>query len=111
MAWLVRVKLENNDDGNKSLGIYLHSFSPVKSCNVTYKVKIHNSIAEKAFTQAALATFSIRSEGWGLLNKILWEKLVHPAEGFVKDNSTTVEVTFTVDPPNQLYNKVTVGFI
>ena len=72
-------------------GIYLECFSSTASCDVSLKMKIHNRTAEKAFILTSNSRFG-EKKAWG--KEIEWKRLVDPVEGFIKDNSITVEVTF-----------------
>ena len=73
-------------------------------CAVNCEAKLMNHHVGKAalVKWASQRMFTSQQPTWGWSEFIAWDKLIDPAEGYVKDNSVTVEMTFTPDPPTGL---------
>ena len=111
LLWQIQIQLEHVDGKQKSLGVYLkcciNKTSPV-SCKATYEFTLANHSTDKeplvdiSDEGKDINMFTPRYPAWGRRDFIEWSTLIDPAEGYVKDNSMSIEVTFTVDPPTGL---------
>ena len=108
LPWRIKAIIRTSPQHHvKELGVFLEcdpSFDDRTDWSVEVEKEIQiicHDVNKQSVCKKSNNTYDskVNPACWGYNNVIAWDRLVDPAEGFVKNNSVTIEVTFTAKQP------------
>ncbi|KAI5634620.1 BTB/POZ domain-containing protein [Phthorimaea operculella] len=106
LRWRIEM-LPSQDAGEcKMLSIYLHCLGPqtpyhlkMYSCYAKVTLRLLSHYPNRESTESTLQKKYTSTNAWGFKKFLQWKEVRNPRNGFIKDDTITIEVYIVAEPP------------